>query len=86
MTPSLPFLAEAAREALMVAVWVSLPLVAVAALVGLVVSVIQAVMQLQDSTLSHLPRLLAVAITLAALGPWMGRQIAAFAVRLLAGV
>jgi type III secretion HrpO family protein len=86
MNPSVPLLAQAAREALMVAVWVSLPLLAVAALVGLLVSVIQAVMQLQDSTLSHLPRLLAVAITLAALGPWMGRQIAAFAVRLLAGV
>jgi len=86
VTPSLPHLAEAGREALLLAVGVSLPLVAVAALVGLVVAVFQAATQVQDITLAHLPRFLAVAITLAALGPWMGRQIATFALRVLGGV
>jgi len=86
MTISLNHLAEAAREALLLAVGVSLPLVAVAALVGLLVSLVQAATQVQDITLSHLPRFLAVAITLAALGPWMGRQVAAFALRVFGGV
>ncbi|MFO0672411.1 MAG: flagellar biosynthetic protein FliQ [Polyangiaceae bacterium] len=76
-----------AREALLLAAAVSLPVIAVAALVGLVVASLQAATQVQDVTLSHLPRLLAVAGALAIMGPWMGRQIAAFAERvfLLAG-
>ena len=86
MTPSLPHLVDAGRQALLVAVGVSLPLVAVAALVGLLVALIQAAARVQDVTLSYLPRFLAVAITLAALGPWMGHQIAAFALRILGGV
>ena len=85
MTHSLSHLTEAGQQALLLAVGVSLPLVAVAALVGLLVAVVQAATQVQDATLAHLPRFLAVAVTLAALGPWMGRQIAAFALRVLVG-
>jgi type III secretion HrpO family protein len=72
------------QEALVLAVAVSLPVVAIAALVGLVVAALQAATQVQDATLAHLPRLVAVAVALAALGPWMGHQIAAFAARVLA--
>jgi flagellar biosynthetic protein FliQ len=86
MNPSLSHLTEAGREALLLAVGVSLPLVAVAALVGLLVAVVQAAAQVQDITLAHLPRFLAVAAALAVLGPWMGHQIAAFALRVLGGV
>ncbi len=74
-----------AQEALLLSVAVALPVVAVAALVGLVVAVLQAATQIQDVTIAHLPRFLAVAVALAVLGPWMGRQIAAFASRILAG-
>ena len=69
----------------MLSVAVALPVVAVAAIVGLVVAVLQAATQIQDATIAHLPRFLAVAVALAVLGPWMGRQIAAFASRILAG-
>lgn len=86
MTPSLSHLTEAGREALLLAVGVSLPLVAVAALVGFLVALVQSATQIQDATLAHLPRFLAVVAALAALGPWMGRQIAGFALRVLAGV
>ena len=78
-------LAAQAQEALLLAVAVSLPVVAVAALVGLVVAVLQAATQIQDVTLAHLPRFLAVAGALAVLGPWMGGQIAIFAARIFAG-
>jgi flagellar biosynthesis protein FliQ len=78
-------LAYRAQEALLLSVAVALPVVAVAALVGLVVAVLQAATQIQDVTIAHLPRFLAVAVALAVLGPWMGRQIAAFASRILAG-
>ena len=74
-----------AQEALLLAVAVSLPVVAVAALVGGLVAVLQAATQVQDSTLGHLPRLIVVAVVLAVAGPWMGSEIVAFTVRVLSG-
>ncbi len=79
-------LAQLAEEALLLSVAVALPIVAIAALVGLVVAVLQAATQIQDMTIAHLPRFLAVAVALAVLGPWMGHQIATFAARVFAGV
>lgn len=70
-----------AKEALYLAAAVSLPVIAIAALVGLVVASLQAATQVQDVTLAHLPRLLAVAFGLVVLGPWMAREIAGFAER-----
>jgi type III secretion HrpO family protein len=78
-------LTSLAQEALILSLSVSLPVVAVAAVVGLLVAVLQAATQIQDATISHLPRLLAVAVALVLLGPWMGAQIADFASRLLVG-
>ena len=69
------------QEALLLVVVLSLPLVGVAALVGLIVAAFQAASQIQDPTIAHLPRLLAVIAALALLAPWMGHQIAAFAER-----
>jgi type III secretion HrpO family protein len=76
-------LVEHARQALVLAALVSLPVIGVAALVGLLVAAIQAATQIQDPTLAHLPRIVAVTATLAVLGPWMGWQIASFAERVL---
>lgn len=74
-----------AQQALMLSLAVALPVLAVAALVGLLVAVVQAATQIQDPTISHLPRLIAVAAALALFGPWMGRQIVSFAVRMFSG-
>lgn len=83
--PSLDRLTLLGQDALWLALVVSLPAVAVAALVGLVVAALQAATQIQDATISHLPRLLAVTLALILVGPWMGAQIAAFAARALTG-
>ena len=77
----LPYLVDYAQQALLLAALVSLPVVGVAAIVGLLVAAVQAAAQIQDPTISHLPRVLAVIAALVALGPWMGHQIAAFAER-----
>jgi flagellar biosynthesis protein FliQ len=73
------------EQALLLAVAVSLPFIAIVALVSLLVSVVQQATQVTDSTLAHLPRFLAAAVVLAVLGRWMGSEIAAFAVRMLSG-
>ncbi len=76
-------LLEQAQNALLLSVAVALPVLAVAALVGLVVAAFQAASQIQDPTIAHLPRLLAVVAALVVLGPWMGSQVGAFAERML---
>jgi len=77
------FLVEHARNALLLSLAVVLPILAVAAIVGLIVAAFQAASQIQDPTIAHLPRLLAVVAALVILGPWMGSQIGAFAERML---
>lgn len=74
-----------AQQALMLSLAVALPVLAIAAIVGLIMAVVQAATQVQDPTLAHLPRIVAVSVALAVMGPWMGRQIAAFAMRAFAG-
>jgi flagellar biosynthesis protein FliQ len=74
-----------AQEALTLCVALSLPILGVAALVSLLVAVAQAATQVQDITISFLPRFLAVAAALAIAGPWIGAQLSAFAARIFAG-
>lgn len=83
--PSLGDLTTLGQQALLLSVAVALPVVGAAALIGLVVSVVQAATQIQDHTLGHLPRLLVVVAVLVATGPWIGSQIAEFAVRAFGG-
>lgn len=82
---SLSDLTALSQQALLLSVAVALPVVGAAALVGLVVALLQAATQLQDHTLGHLPRWLAVVAVLVATGPWIGSQISEFAVRAFGG-
>jgi flagellar biosynthetic protein FliQ len=56
------------REALLVAAMLCLPVLCIATLVGTVVAVFQAATQVQEQTLSLLPKLIAVGITVAVFG------------------
>jgi len=71
-----------AQAALFLMLALSLPVLAVAALVGLIVAALQAASQIQDPTLAHLPRIVAVVVALMFLGPWIGHEIVAFAVQM----
>jgi type III secretory pathway component EscS len=73
------------REALVLAVALSLPIVAAAAIVGLMVSALQSATSLQDAALAHLPKLLTIALATAIAAPWMARTLAAFATRAFGG-
>lgn len=76
---SLAELTSLAEGALLLSLLVSLPVVGIAAVVGLVVAALQAATQLQDPAIAHLPRLVTVALVLAVVAPWMGSEIAGFA-------
>lgn len=75
---TLELVLQVAREGLLVALLVSAPVVLIATLVGLVVAFLQAATQLQEQTLAFGVRLVAVALALLALGPWMGAEIVRF--------
>ena len=74
-----------AQQGLFLALLVSLPVLAVSAVVGLVSAIFQAATQVQDAAIGYFPKFVAVTVTLALMGPWMGRQVLAFALRAFGG-
>jgi flagellar biosynthesis protein FliQ len=60
-----------AHEAMYIGLMMAAPLLLVALVVGLVVSLFQAATQINETTLSFIPKLLAIALTLVIAGPWM---------------
>ena len=66
------------REALWLAVLLAGPMLGAALAVGLFIGVIQAATQIQEMTLSFIPKLLALVIVLFIIGPWMLRIIVTF--------
>ena len=71
---------ELSRRTLEAAIWVSAPIMAVAVVVSLVVSLAQVLTSLQEATLSTVPRLAAVGAACFLLLPWMVRRMGMFTV------
>lgn len=69
---------NAAAQALYLVLMLSLPPIVVASLVGIVLSLIQAITQLQEQTLTFGVKLIAVIVTLFLMGGWLGGQILQF--------
>jgi flagellar biosynthetic protein FliQ len=69
MTPTM--VVEIGRQALEVALMVSAPLFIAALATGLIVSIFQAATQINEATLSFVPKLIAIFLTLILAGPWM---------------
>jgi flagellar biosynthetic protein FliQ len=65
---------------------VSVPVLAITLLVGLAVSVMQVVTQVQEMSLTFIPKIVAAGITLTLLGGWMLRKIMQYAVELWANI
>ncbi|MBS0253876.1 MAG: flagellar biosynthesis protein FliQ [Proteobacteria bacterium] len=59
------------------------PLLGAVLLVGLLISVLQATTQLQEMTLSYVPKMLVAALMLIFLGPWMIGRMMQFAITLI---
>ncbi len=70
------------REALWLAVLLAGPMLGIALAVGLFIGVIQAATQIQEMTLTFIPKAGALVIMLFVIGPWMLRMITSFAERL----
>lgn len=70
------------RHTLETALWMGAPLLIVATVVSLLINVGQVLTSLQDTTVSTVPRLFAVAAALLLLMPWMTRHMETFTVHL----
>ncbi len=62
---------DLARQAVMLTLRLGAPILLTAMIVALVVSVLQAATQIQDMTLSFIPKILAVALAILIFGPWI---------------
>jgi flagellar biosynthetic protein FliQ len=71
------------RQALEVAFMVSAPLLAAALITGVVVGVFQAATQINETTLSFIPKLAALFVAILVAGPWMLAVLVDFTRRLL---
>jgi len=74
---------ELGQQALSVALMIAAPMLGTALLVGLIVSVFQAATQIQEMTLTFVPKIAAVVATLIIFGPWMMNLMVTFSENLL---
>jgi type III secretion protein S len=79
-------LLQMTSEALMLCLVLSLPAVVVAAVVGLLVALVQAVTSIQDQSISQGVKLVCVTLAVALSAPWIGSTVATFSQRLFTAV
>ena len=84
MTPTTVI--DLGRQALELTLLVSAPLFIAALVTGLIVSIFQAATQINEQTLSFVPKLIATFITLVLAGPWMITMLTDFIRRLFESI
>ncbi|MFK7974644.1 MAG: flagellar biosynthesis protein FliQ [Halioglobus sp.] len=84
MTPELVL--DVGREALYLTMMLAGPLLLAALAVGLLIGVFQAATQIQEMTLSFIPKLAALVFALLIAGPWMLRMLTEYSVRLFMAI
>ena len=67
-----------ASQAMSLALKVAGPLLLVGLVIGIVVSIFQAVTQIQEQSLTLIPKIIGVAVLLVVLGPWMLHQLVSY--------
>ena len=75
-----------ASQGMSVALKIAGPLLLVALVIGLVVSIFQAVTQIQEQSLSLIPKIVGVAVVMVVLGPWMLGQLVSYTTALYTAI
>ena len=75
---SMEFVTSLGRDALLVVLLVCAPLLGFALLVGVTISIFQAVTQIQEMTLTFVPKIIITFIALIVFGPWIIRILLNF--------
>jgi flagellar biosynthetic protein FliQ len=80
------FVIQLGQEALTLILYVGGPILIVALVVGLAVSIFQAVTQVHEMTLTFIPKIIAVGMTLILILPWMMQRMIDFTTNLLLAI
>jgi flagellar biosynthetic protein FliQ len=79
------FIVQITNEAILITIIVSMPAVLVSLFIGVAVAIFSATTQIQEQSLSFVPKMVAVFAVLAATGPWIGATMIRFTQRCLGG-
>jgi len=80
------FIINIGREALLTVLLVGAPMLGLGLLVGILISVFQATTQINEQTLTFVPKIVAVLVAIVVFGPWMLGVMLQFSVNLLANL
>ena len=69
-------------QAMQLAFKIAMPLLLVGLAIGLVISIFQAVTQIQEQTLTFIPKIVAMGVVLLVAGPWMLSEVVTYTQRL----
>lgn len=72
-----------ARETIMTSLLLAAPPLGIGLLVGLIISIFQAVTQIQEQTLTFVPKIIAILLSLLVFGPWMLSILTEFTINIL---
>ncbi len=72
------FFSDIARQAVSIGLMISAPMLAGALFMGILVSIFQAVTQINEQTLSFIPKILVIVGALVLTAPWMTDQLTTF--------
>lgn len=72
------FVVAIGKQALITALTVAAPVLIISMVVGLLISLFQAVTQIQEQTLTFVPKMLAIIVAFIILGPWMLQTLVGF--------
>lgn len=77
------FVISTGRQAIEMTILIASPLLGSALVIGLLVSIFQAATQINEATLSFIPKLLGILIVLIVLGPWMLTLLSEYIIQIL---
>jgi flagellar biosynthetic protein FliQ len=83
---SIEFVNQIIKQALITVLLVSAPAMLVGLIVGLVVSIFQAVSQIHEVTLSFIPKIIAIFVSLMIFGHWMINVVVTFTTQILSNL
>ncbi len=84
MTPE--FVVEFAKQAITLTIYLSMPMLGLGLIAGLIVSIFQAVTQVQEMTLTFVPKIIAVFLGLLFAAPWMLDELTSFTRHILENI
>lgn len=80
------FVAQTVRDALMMVLIISAPILAGGMVVGLIISILQATTQIQEQSLTFVPKLIVVLVLLFVLAPWITNVLVGYTTELYAKI